>query len=642
MSKKKRKFLYIIPILLIIFFLIFLFTKKEDNDQYTTVLASSGPLAQTVIETGVVKPVKEVDLNFLSSGRLENINVKVGDRVEAGQILAELDNSSLEIRKLEAEAGLKIAQANLSKILAGVDKETIDISQRNLDQAKAAQISAQKEVDRLKLSIEESLRQAEEVLFKLESNDSKNITLEEQAIISAEISLDNAKNINFKNINHSRNSAIFTFQDKILVALIAMDNINTLLEDDNAKNVLSAKNSAWLSKARNGRLLAIDLLNKAIQANDLAEIEKDNDLTILAGEASQLALSRSRQVLSDAYFMLENTITSSSFPQSSLDSYKSIINNQLAQINLAVNSVESVIQNFQTALLNYETNILSAEENLRKTELALDQAILLARNNLSSLRLSSDQQLNSALSKLDNAKQTVAVAEAQLASIVSPVKQQDINLARAQVSQAEANVASVVKQIEDSQLFSPLDGVVTVVNYSKGEQFMPSSLPFISLLVDNVFEIEVDVSESDINKIKIGDQVKISLDAFGDDLVFSGEVYFIEPAQTIIQGVVYYKVKIKFTSLEDWLSENSQMRSEIKVGMTANLEITTAYRDKVISVPARAIIQKDDNQRIVRLLVNEQLIEVVVKLGLRGDDGLVEIIEGIKEGDEIITFIKTN
>ncbi len=642
MNKKTRRFLYIISALLIISLVIFFFTRNEENKEYTTVIASSAPLSQTVIETGTVKPVKEVDLNFLNSGRLENINVEVGDKVEVGDVLAELNTSSLEIRKLEAEAGLQIAQANLSKILAGADKESINVSQRNLDQAKSAKASAQKELDRLKLTLEESIRQAEETLFNLESDDEDNITLEEQAIASAELSLENAKSTNLENINHARNSAIFTFQDKVSVALIALDNVETILEDDAAENVLSAKDSSWWYKTKNSYKLAVDNLDKAEEANDLAEREKENDLAILAGEATQLALSDTRQVLSNTYFMLENTVTSSSFPQSSLDSYKSIINNQISQINLAVNSVESSIQAFQSALLNYETSVLSAEEKLRQAELALEQATLSARNNLSSLRLSNDQQLDSALSRLDSAKQAVLVAEAQLNSTSASAKQQDIALARAKVAQAKANVSSVEKQIEDSQLVSPLSGVITMVNYSVGEQFSPSSLPMISLLADDNFEIEVNISESDINKVKIGDQVNITLDAFGEDVNFSGEVYFIEPAQTIIQGVVYYKAKIKFTSLEDWLKDHKEMRSEIKAGMTANVDITTAYRDDVISVPARAIIQKDGGQRIVRLLVNDELVEVPVSLGMRGDDGLVEILEGVKEGDKVVTFIKSD
>ncbi len=642
MSKKKKRWLYIvIPVIFIVLLLLFLLAKDKNEEEYTTVLASVGPLTQTVIETGTVKPVKEVNLNFLNAGRLTELNVEVGDEVKVADILAKLDTSSLEIRRLEAEAGLQIAQANLSKILAGVELETIAISQRSLEQAKAAEAAAERELERLKKSLTESLEQAEKTLFDLESDDPSNITPQEQSVISAQVNLNNTKSTNQKNVDHSRSSAIFTFLDKLLVARVAMDNINTLLEDDQAKNVLSARDSSWLSKVRNGRLVAINLLTKADQASKLAEEKRSDDQTAIAGEKTQVALSQVRQVLSDAYFMLENTITSSSFPQASLDSYKTIVNNQISQLNLAISSTETAIQVWQSARLNYETAVLSAQESLQQAQVNLSNAIITARNNLNSLKLSSDQQINAALSKLDNASQAVAVSEAQLASTMSPVRQQDIDLARAQVAQAQANIAAIDKQIEDSNLNSPLAGIVTAVNYSIGEQFAPGAMPMISILVNNIFEVEVDISESDINKVKIGDPVEITLDAFGRDIVFNGQVYFIEPAQTMIQGVVYYKVKIQFTSLDDWLADNIEMRSEIKAGMTANVEIMTAFRDEVISIPARAIIDSN-GQRIVRLLIDGQLVETPVKLGLRGDDGLVEVTEGIKEGDEIITFIRSN
>lgn len=642
MFKKKKTWFFIFIFFLILFLIIYFFFFRSSKDtEYTTVFASSGPLTQTVIETGTVKPVKEVNLNFLSSGRLVEINIEVGDNVEVGDILAKLDSSSLEIRKLEAEAGLQMARANLSKVLAGVDQETVAISERSLEQAKTQELAALRDLERLEKSLAESISQAEQTLFDLKSNDPSNITPQEQSVISAQVNLDNIKNTNQKNVDHSRSSAIFTFLDKLLVARISMDNVKTLLDDDLAKNVLSARDSAWLTKVKNGHLNALNLLSKADQASQLAEKDRRDDLTAIAGERVQIALSQVRQVLSDSFFMLENTITSSTFPQTSLDAYKSIINSQIGQINLAISSTETAMQAWQSARLNYQTAVLSATESLQQAQVNLNNAIIVATNNLNTLKLSSEQQISGAMAKLDNAKQAVLLAEAQLASTISPVKQQDIDLARAQIAQAEASIAAIDKQIEDSQLTSPLAGIVTAINYSVGEQFSPGAVPMVSILVNNIFEIEVDISESDINKVKIGDPVEITLDAFGRDTVFAGEVYFIEPAQTVIQGVVYYKVKIMFTSLEDWLAHNIEMRSEIKAGMTANVEIMTAFRDKVISVPARAIID-NNGQRIVRLLINEQLIEVPVTIGLRGDDGLVEITDGIKEGDEIITFIRSN
>jgi len=58
-----------------------------------------------------------------------------------------------------------------------------------------------------------------------------------------------------------------------------------------------------------------------------------------------------------------------------------------------------------------------------------------------------------------------------------------------------------------------------------------------------------------------------------------------------------------------------------------------------LQVPARAIIEKE-GQKIVRVLENQKIREAVVSTGLRGDEGLIEILSGLHEGEEIITFIK--
>jgi len=159
------------------------------------------------------------------------------------------------------------------------------------------------------------------------------------------------------------------------------------------------------------------------------------------------------------------------------------------------------------------------------------------------------------------------------------------------------------------------------------------------MLANNNFEIEVDISESDINKIKIGDETTVTVDAFSDDLVFSGKVVFIEPAQTLAQDVVYYRVKIEFTELNKINTDLASRGLALKSGMTTNLIITTDKRETVLQVPARAIIEKD-GQKIVRVLENQKIREAVVSTGLRGDEGLIEILSGLHEGEEVITFIK--
>jgi len=119
------------------------------------------------------------------------------------------------------------------------------------------------------------------------------------------------------------------------------------------------------------------------------------------------------------------------------------------------------------------------------------------------------------------------------------------------------------------------------------------------------------------------------LDSLDQSKEFTGTVYFIEPAATIIQGVTYYKVKVSFDPGTE----------AVKPGMTATAIITTAKLDNVLMMPSRAIVERDGN-KYVRILENGEVRESTVTTSLNGDDGLVEVVSGVKEGDQVVTFVK--
>ncbi|HRY91202.1 MAG TPA: hypothetical protein P5229_02570, partial [Candidatus Gracilibacteria bacterium] len=101
-----------------------------------------------------------------------------------------------------------------------------------------------------------------------------------------------------------------------------------------------------------------------------------------------------------------------------------------------------------------------------------------------------------------------------------------------------------------------------------------------------------------------------------------------DPAETVIQGVVYYQIKTAF-DLKD---------ARLKSGMTTNLDIVTAQKDNVLIIPARAV-KYEDSIRYVEVLVDGKPKKTTIKTGLESDQD-VEVTSGLKEGDKIITFVK--
>ena len=98
-----------------------------------------GEVLEVVEATGNLTPVRQATLSFSIAGRLVEIHVSTGERVRAGQALAELDKGDLELQLAQAQAGLEVAEANLQKLLAGAREEDITAARSALDQALAAQ-----------------------------------------------------------------------------------------------------------------------------------------------------------------------------------------------------------------------------------------------------------------------------------------------------------------------------------------------------------------------------------------------------------------------------------------------------------------------------------------------------------------------
>jgi multidrug efflux pump subunit AcrA (membrane-fusion protein) len=133
--------------------------------------------------------------------------------------------------------------------------------------------------------------------------------------------------------------------------------------------------------------------------------------------------------------------------------------------------------------------------------------------------------------------------------------------------------------------------------------------------------------EADITKIHMQNPAEITLDAYGRDTVFEALVTKMDPAEIIIDGVPTYKVTLQFTAAD----------SRIRSGMTANITIITAEKENVLAIPQRAIIREDGN-KFVQIVQGTSIQKVQVETGLQASNGNIEIINGIQEGERVITF----
>ena len=240
------------------------------------------------------------------------------------------------------------------------------------------------------------------------------------------------------------------------------------------------------------------------------------------------------------------------------------------------------------------------------------------------------------LSQLRISQAQLLVQQANLNNMLkhkgaSTVEQRDAQ--RASVQQAQASVSVIQDQLKEVDLLAPFDGLVTKRNANPGETVVLNlNSPILTVIQKDDLLIESNIPESDIAKLAIGQNAKVTLDALTDKDVFRASVFKIDPASTVIQGVVYYRIKLKFDNLDPLF----------KAGMSANVDIATAEKNDVVSVPQRAIKLEGDKKFVDVLQVTDNTTKKVsVETGLEGDDGMVEIVSGLKGGEKVVTFVVT-
>ena len=602
---------------------------------YTAVSIEKKDIIQTVSETGTIKSAEKIKLSFLNSGKIEKINFNVGDKILKDQVIAGLDCSDLYIRKEEAKANVDVVRANHNKLLAGATKEDINISKAGLQQAKTAYEAAEKELEKNKLSVNENIAQTAKNLADLKSSSPSTITAVEQAIINAEIALKNTKSTYQSTIDNYIENGLIVVEGKLSIANNALDEIDRTINDEDLKNYLSVRNISYLHSTERAYSDALDLLAVAQISLEAAKNERNYNNIVKALYGTEKVLDKVFSSLSYCYSALEHTVTSSILTQAELDVFKANISADQTLTTTAISATQTAKQNIETALINYETYTAGAENTLSQAQSAYNDALKLAENNYSSAQINGEQQITAAQSRVDSAFEAWQVAQSRYNQVVAPINRHDISVSLAKIKQAEASLATVNKSIDNCFIKAPINGVITKINFAAGEQPGIGS-PVVFMLGDNNYEIEVLISEADIAKISRDDFASITLDAFGEDLMFLGKVDFIEPAETVIQDVIYYLVTIIFTESK----EKNAFLSHVKSGMTANVDITTDKKENVLAMPVRAIVDKNGQGKFTRVLIGENVEERQITLGLRGDGGLVEVLSGLKAGEKVVTYVK--
>lgn len=311
---------------------------------------------------------------------------------------------------------------------------------------------------------------------------------------------------------------------------------------------------------------------------------------------------------------------------------------RVAQAHADLRAAESAAQVARDTL-----TVRQAE--LAKARLALDDA----RRNLERKRALVDEQflspaeLDSAQAVYDTAREQLRLAEASVRVALAQLR-----IAEAQVAQRQAALRQAQVELAHTVIRSPVDGVVISRNVDVGQTVAASlQAPVLFTIAQDLkrMEINIAVDEADIGRVKPGQKVRFTVDAYPGER-FIGEVTQIRKAPQTVNNVVTYSV----------IATADNPDGKLLPGMTANARILTEEKDRVLMVPNEALrfrpLNPDGSPVKLEVRSREEGPGIPGRVWILGKDGQpqpvsirlgvsdgksTEVLRGdIKDGTEVI------
>lgn len=360
-----------------------------------------------------------------------------------------------------------------------------------------------------------------------------------------------------------------------------------------------------------------------------------------------------------------------------------------AQNNLA--QAQQQLQVTQVAVDNARQGVVTAETEVDRTQVELNAATRELKRNAELLEsgVISRQEYDTAKDRVETARVAVDTAKARLVSSKISVKDANARMAQQQVSVKDANRAvrtaninvdssrsradqqsAVLRgqrnQRDKTLQVAPINGVIAEIP-SKVGTFAVAGLSTTALMTIadmSTINVEVKVDETEIDKVEVGQKVKVKVDAFGDADI-NGEVMQKTPlalgksattgglsTQINVQEAKEFRVVIRLLDLTE------ELQSGLRPGMSATATITTATANDVIAVPLQALVEKKPEPSAsptvngdtppvpndkkaepikgVYVLENGRAKFVAVETGITGEAD-IQITAGLSPGQEVIT-----
>ncbi|MHB8621550.1 MAG: efflux RND transporter periplasmic adaptor subunit, partial [Chloroflexota bacterium] len=508
---------------------------------YQTVKVQKGNIVDAVTATGPIAASQAVPLNFKSSGKVASIDVHVGDRVTAGQVLAKLDTSDLGAQLNQAKANLSNVQAAYNKLVQGATPTALAAARASVGSANTQLADAQTSLGAAQAAAAKDVAAAQQTVANDQqavSDANKNL-----AAVQAQVNASTAGD----------KVAVQNAQQALADAQRAQQSLPAVLAQQIqiAKDKLFADQTADDAAVARGQMTASQ--RQAALDGDQAAIDQANAQAVQQASQAQTATNQAQGGLNTANATLQNDLAK-----------------------------------FQGTLVSAQTQVNAAQANLKSAQAAL-----------ASTRAKDSQSVQSAQAQINAAAASLQTAQASYNQTAAPPTQADIAAARAQVAAQQAALQLAQNNMDAATLTAPSDGTVTAINGAVGQWLSggatngsaassasgasatsssSASSDFIDLTNLSGLQVTAQVNEADMAKVKIGDPANFTVDAYPGQ-TFTGKVAIIQPLGQNIQNVVSYPVTVGI----------DPAKVQLLPGMTASVSIVTAQAKNVLSVPMSAL-----------------------------------------------------
>jgi HlyD family secretion protein len=559
----------------------------------STYRVTTATIRFSITTSGEAKAVDESVVSFGIPGRVDSVEVALGDKVKADQQMASLESDALKNQLATAEANLLSARIRLQQIQKGAS-----------DADKAAA---------------------------------------DKAVVAAQVALDTALNDQKDLLEGASDAELAAAEERVKSAnsglLAAQDNLRKLQEGPSdadlaagEANVASAQANLTSAKSlQTSAKAGVQSAEAVLQGAGTTYCHTDDHIDHICDDFS-IPLSNSE--ISD----LNDSIRPGESPGPALAAATS----GLVQANSAYSKALTAEKDAGAAVSAAGAALASAQQTLDALKeepdaedvaaaeaavTAAEQALKAAQLQLDKLREgATESAIAAAQGAVDTARANLAAATAARDDLLDGASQEDIDLQVQQVRVAEVAVEQARKNLEDATLVARFDGTVAAINISVGD-LVTAAIPAITLLNPDALEVELTLGETDLPTVRVGQQGVIIFDAIPEK-AYQLTVTEIGLAPTTQQGVVTYLAKAQLTGFDP----NADVRPA--PGMSGSAVIVTQEKTDVLAVPNRAIRREGQNQ-VVDVMVDGKPETRVILTGI-SDADKTEIISGLKAGDLVV------